>query len=58
MSDKQDKEMDGIELAAAELVARVKQTPMDDIELPIADESCVWKVTVRKLGIRPNILLE
>jgi len=58
MSDKPDEDLAGIELAAAELIARVKQAPKDEIELPIMDESCVWKITVKKLGIRANIVLE
>jgi hypothetical protein len=56
MSDKPDVDLDAVEIAAAELVARVKQTRLDEIELPIVDESCIWTVTVRKLGIQPNII--
>lgn len=39
------------ELAAAELIALTKKIPTDALELPIVDQSCVWAVTVKKMGI-------
>jgi hypothetical protein len=56
MSDEPDDGLTVIELAAAELIASMKRTQLDEIELPIVDESCIWIVTVRKLGIQPNIV--
>jgi hypothetical protein len=52
MSDERDERLDAVEFAAATLVAQVKQTQKDHLELPIVDQSCVWKVTVKKMGIR------
>jgi hypothetical protein len=54
MSGKADSDHDARELAAAQLVAIVKRTlPIDtDFKTPILDESSVWIVSVKRLGIR------
>ena len=57
MSDEPDEslysaEIAAVELAAAELIARTKKIPTDKLELPIVDQSCVWAVTVKRMGIR------
>jgi len=44
--------LDAAEMVAAELVSRVKALRSVEIDLPIVDESCMWVVTVRRLGIR------
>jgi hypothetical protein len=51
MSQESEEKMDAAELAAAELVSRVKQIKTNELELPIVDESCVWTVSVKKMGI-------
>ena len=43
--------LDAAEMVAAELVSRVKGLRVAEIDLPIVDESCIWIVTVRRLGI-------
>ena len=49
---------DGMEFAAAELVARVKQAEVDDTELLVPDETCIWVVSVKRLGIQTNRIIE
>ena len=39
------------ELVAAQLISRVKALRVAEIDLTIVDESCMWVVTVRRLGI-------
>ena len=54
MSAEHDEQLAAIELAAATLVAQIKKAQADSLELPIVDQLCVWKVTVKKLGIRED----
>jgi hypothetical protein len=54
MSDEPDLDHDARELAAAQLVAIVKRTQAGDLELPIVDETCVWIVSVKRMGIRDD----
>jgi hypothetical protein len=54
MEDPFDDEMDGAMIAAVELVARVKRMQSIEIELPVVDESCMWIVTVKRMGIRED----
>lgn len=56
MSEESDDELDAAERCAAELVAaqlisRVKALRVAEIDLTIVDESCMWVVTVKRLGI-------
>ena len=56
MSEESDDVLDAAERSAAELVAaqlvsRVKALRVAEIDLTIVDESCLWVVTVRRLGI-------
>jgi hypothetical protein len=51
LNDPLDDEMDGAMLAAMQLVTHVKQMQSTDLELPIMDQSCMWMVTVRRIGI-------
>jgi hypothetical protein len=50
--DDKNPEPDATEMAAAELVAKVKKTDKSECELPIVDESSVWIVSVKKVGIK------
>jgi hypothetical protein len=45
-------ELDAAEIVAAQLVSRVKTLRVATIDLQIVDESCMWVVTVKRLGIR------
>jgi hypothetical protein len=45
---------DGMELAAAELVACVKRAAEEQAELLVPDETCLWVVTVKRMGIAGN----
>jgi len=49
-----DEGLDAAVIAAAELVACAKTVGLTELELPIPDESSVWAVTVKKLGIRKD----
>jgi hypothetical protein len=40
------------QLAAAELVASLKRMDAVGVDLPIADETAVWHVKVKRLGIK------
>jgi hypothetical protein len=51
LNDPFDDEFDAAILAATELVSRTKTVGLAELEIPILDESCVWKVTVTKMGI-------
>lgn len=55
MSDNFDSYTADIEMAAAELIARVKSGDMEAINLAIVDDSCVWRVTLKRLGIQHYI---
>jgi hypothetical protein len=59
MVRKSDDALDAAELSAAEIVAtqlvtRVKALRVAVFELPILDESCMWVVTVKRLGIQTD----
>ena len=59
MSKESDDVLDAAEHSAAELVAvqlisRVKALHVAEIDLTIVDESCMWVVTVRRLGSLPD----
>ena len=59
MSEESDDVLDAAERSAAELVAtqlisRVKALRVAEIDLAIVDESCLWVVTVRRLGIQAD----
>lgn len=56
MSEESDDVLDAAEHSAAEFVAaqlisRVKALRIAEMDLTIVDESCMWVVTVRRLGI-------
>jgi hypothetical protein len=51
-NDPFDDELDAAVVAAAELVAHAKIVGLTELELAVPDESGVWAVTVKKLGIR------
>ena len=51
-NDPFDDELDAAVIAAAEMVACAKTVGLTELEFPIPDESCVWAVTVKKMGIR------
>jgi len=44
-------ELDAAEIVAAELISRIKALRVSEIDLSIIDESYMWVVTVRRLGI-------
>jgi hypothetical protein len=46
-----DAELDCAEMAAAEMLSHVKQAGVVALELPMIDESGVWVVSVKRLGI-------
>ena len=50
-NDPFDDKLDAAIIAAAELVARTKIVGLSELELPVPDESGVWAVRVKKLGI-------
>jgi hypothetical protein len=50
-NDPFDDELDAAVLAAAELVVHTKTVGLTALEIPIMDESGIWEVTVKKLGI-------
>jgi hypothetical protein len=54
MNDEYGEASDATELAAAELVASLKQMDAAGVELPIVDETAVWLVKVKKLGIQKD----
>ena len=47
-------ELDAGEQAALELVEHVRRMEFAEMELPILDESCMWLVSVKRLGIRDD----
>ena len=47
-------ELNAAQIFAAQLVSRVKALRVETIDLPIVDESCMWVVTVKRLGIRTD----
>jgi hypothetical protein len=47
-------ELDAAQIVAAQLVSRVKSLKVETIALSIVDESCMWVVTVKRLGIRTD----
>jgi hypothetical protein len=53
-NDPFDDELDAALMAAAELVSRTKTVGLDELELPIVDETAVWQVNVKRLGIRED----
>jgi hypothetical protein len=53
-NDPIDDEFDGVVLSAAEIIARVKRIGMTELELPIIDESGVWILTIKRLGVRDD----
>jgi hypothetical protein len=54
MADDYQEASDDVEMAAAELVARVKAEELPNIEVPIVEDSNVWEVKVKKLRISPE----
>jgi hypothetical protein len=46
-----DEVLDRVEMAAAEMLTHVKQAGVVTLELPVIDESGVWLVSVRRMGI-------
>jgi hypothetical protein len=50
-NDPLDDELDAAVLAAAELIAHAKTVGLAELQLPVVDESNVWAVTVKKMGI-------
>jgi hypothetical protein len=53
-NDPFDGELDSAMITAVELVAHVKRMQSVEVELPILDESCLWMVTVKRMGIRED----
>jgi hypothetical protein len=53
-NDPIDDEFDGAMMSAAELIAHVKRIGATELELPIIDESGVWILTLKKLGVRDD----
>jgi len=53
-NDPFDDELDSAMIAAVELVVHIKRMQSVELELPIVDESCLWTVTVKKMGIRDD----
>jgi hypothetical protein len=51
-NDPFDDELDAAVIAADELVAHARAVGIEELELPIPDDSGVWAVTVKKLKIR------
>lgn len=55
MKEDQDGQAEGqtedAEFAAAQLIECVKRMEKDQFDLPVVDQSCVWKVTVKKMEI-------
>jgi hypothetical protein len=49
-----DGQTEDAEFAAAQLIECVKRMEIDELELPVVDQSCVWKVTVKKMEISEN----
>ncbi|WP_263351918.1 hypothetical protein [Acidicapsa acidisoli] len=58
MSDESDQYARSADLAAAQLVEFVKRMDLDHLEVPVIDGQSAWEVTVKKLGIRSNPVLE
>ena len=54
MNDEFGEVSDATELAAAELVASIKQMDAAGVELPIMDETAVWLVKVKRLRIQED----
>ena len=54
MADAFTEPSDEVEMAAAELVARVIAEHLPEVAVPIVEDSHVWQVSVKKLGIRPD----
>ena len=55
MDDDFERPSDEVEMAAAELVARVIAEKLPEVGVPIVEDSHVWEVKVRKLGISPDL---
>jgi hypothetical protein len=49
-----DGQTDDAEFAAAQLIECVKRMEIDQLDLPVVNQACVWKVTVKKMEIREN----
>jgi len=47
-------ELDAAAIVAAQLVSRVKFLGVETIDLPIVDESRMWVVTVKRLGVHAS----
>jgi hypothetical protein len=56
LNDPFDDEMDGAMLSATQLISHVKRMQSSELELPIMDQSCMWLVTVKRLGISEDEL--
>jgi hypothetical protein len=50
-NDPIDDELDSAMIAAQDLVAHARRAGAPALELPIVDDSGVWVVTVKRLGI-------
>ena len=46
--------LDCAEMAAAEMLSHVKQAGVVALELPMIDESGVWVVSVKRMGINED----
>jgi len=53
MEDEKALDQDAREFVAAQLIEVVKRTQSShaDFEMPIVDETCVWLVSVKRMGI-------
>lgn len=51
-NDPFDEELAAALMAAAQLIECTKSVGLMELELPIPDESGVWAVTVKRLGIQ------
>jgi len=54
MNDEYGEASDATQLAAAELVASLKRIDAVGVDLPIVDETAVWLVKVKRLGIQED----
>jgi hypothetical protein len=55
LNDPLDDELDGAVLVASQLIEHVKRIQSDELELPIIDESSLWLVTIKRMGIRADV---
>jgi hypothetical protein len=57
-NDPFDDELDNALVAGAQLIAHIKRLGATELELPIVDDSGVWIVTVKRMGIQEDVDLK